>query len=97
MIKSVRAYQGFVSKAYSQPRKIELVLQAIALQLPPSLLALADRLPLERAKVLRRAKETGLNFAKKLIAERRKTGNVDEHRSMLSVLGKYLVLWCVIL
>ena len=85
---SYRAYQGFVSKAYSQPKKFELVLQALALQLPPFLLALADKLPIEKAKVLRRAKQTGLSFAKKLISEQRNNGNVAEHRSMLSVLSE---------
>lgn len=70
-----------------------IAMQALALHLPPFLLAQADKLPLKRTTVLRHAKQNGLRFSKKLIADRKRQNLADpdskeDSRDMLSVLGE---------
>ncbi|KAF8523828.1 cytochrome P450 [Gautieria morchelliformis] len=83
-----QSYMGFLSAAYSQPSKLSIALQALALHIPPWIIALARHAPLKRLRVLNTAKATSLAFARKLIQETRAQpeGLVDRH--ILSILAR---------
>jgi hypothetical protein len=87
-----RSYMGFLSTAYSQPSKLSIALQALALHIPPWIIAFAEHAPLKRLRVLNTAKATSLAFARKLIQETRSQpeGLVDRH--ILSILGAQVFL-----
>jgi hypothetical protein len=86
----IRAYAGMIGRVFAPPPDIAILAQAIALKLPPWLLALTEYLPLEAMKTLRRAKESGLKFAKELIGEKRKDveGLRGEDKDILTILVK---------
>ena len=83
-----RAYQGFISTAFSRPSKFFIALQALAPHIPPLFLYWADRLPLKRIQALRAARMSSLQFARKLIRDKRgQEPRTTEDRDILSILS----------
>lgn len=77
--------------AFSQPTRLFIFLQGLALQLPPWLLVITDYLPLQRLRSLRNAKASSLAFARNLIREKRAEKELlKEDRHILSILSMYL-------
>ena len=91
---NLRAYLGFLSIGFSQPSKMFIILQALALRAPSWLITLARHAPLRRLRVLKEAKASSLAWAKNLIQEIRARPEGLEDLHILNVLGIRVVLYC---